>query len=237
MKRRAEDDLGGWLQGMGRKPLVLRGARQVGKTWLSREIMKNFTNPIYLNYDYLEDREIIKTASWLPDTDLVVLDEIHKMDGWKNHLKGIFDNKHDELKILQMDTQKQRGEINPSGIATITATEIRQARSEVSHIYMDEMLERYIVTLVNASRDPEPWWPEAKPWINYGASPRATLALGHCARALAYLRQRDFVEPADIIDLAYEALNHRIGLSFAARAEGITAKHFIDGLIERVPVP
>ena len=72
---------------------------------------------------------------------------------------------------------------------------------------------------------------------SYGASPRATLALARSARALAYLRQRDFVEPADIIDLSYDILNHRIGLSFAARAAGITVKQVIESLVERVPVP
>ena len=99
------------------------------------------------------------------------------------------------------------------------------------------MLERYIVTLVAATRDPSGYLPQATEWLSYGASPRATLSLARAARALAYLRQRDFVEPADIIDLAYDVLGHRIGLGFAARAEGIRARQLIDQLVDTIPVP
>ena len=143
----------------------------------------------------------------------------------------------DELKILQQESGKSTKETEHPNLATVTAETINEARNEVRQVYIDEMLERYIVTLVSASRNPEAWWPEAKDWIAYGGSPRATLALANCARALAYLRQRDFVEPADIIDLAYDVLGHRIGLSFAGRAKGITSKQIVDGLLENVPVP
>lgn len=142
----------------------------------------------------------------------------------------------DELEILKRETQKLLGETQASA-AALSADQIMAARQEVNQVYMDEMLQRYIVALVGASRQPQPWWPEANEWIAYGASPRATLALARSARALAYLRQRDFVEPADIIDLAYDVLNHRIGLSFGGRAEGITTRHIIEGLLEKIPVP
>ncbi len=143
----------------------------------------------------------------------------------------------DELEILKRETEKLQNGDQQSRQAVLTPTEIMAARHEVNHIFIDEMLQRYIVMLVNASRNPGSWIPEAKEWLAYGASPRATLALVRCAKAQAYLRQRDFVEPADIIDLAYDVLNHRIGLSFAARAEGITARQIIQQLIDVVPVP
>lgn len=143
----------------------------------------------------------------------------------------------DELEILKRESARLHGNENTSGLAVLTPTEIIKARDEVNHIYMDEMLQRYIVTLVNATRNPVTWIDDAKEWLTYGASPRATLALARCAKALAYLRQRDFVEPADIIDLAYDVFNHRIGLSFAARAEGITARQIIQQLVDTVPVP
>lgn len=143
----------------------------------------------------------------------------------------------DELEILKRETARLQGNEQHSGLAILTPNEIISARNEVNHIYIDDMLQRYIVTLVNASRNPGAWIDDAKEWLAYGASPRATLALARCAKALAYLRQRDFVEPADIIDLTYDVLNHRIGLSFAARAEGITSHQVIQQLVDTVPVP
>ena len=111
------------------------------------------------------------------------------------------------------------------------------ARAAVHQVYMDEMLERYIVTLVGATRDPSPWDAELAGLIGRGASPRATLALAHGARARAYLCDRDFVEPGDVRALARDVLNHRIGLNFAARAEGVTHDAVIGRLLDRVPVP
>ena len=80
--------------------VFLVGPRQVGKTWLAKEISKDYASPLYLNYDSNKDREIILDESWLPSTDLLILDEIHKMPAWKNYLKGVFDNKPDNMHIL-----------------------------------------------------------------------------------------------------------------------------------------
>ncbi|ALP54638.1 AAA family ATPase [Candidatus Tenderia electrophaga] len=143
----------------------------------------------------------------------------------------------DELEILKRETERLQHGGRESGLAVLSPDEIIAARDQVNAIYMDEMLARYCVTLVNATRNPGAWIAEAKEWLAYGASPRATLALARCARALAYLRQRDFVEPADIVDLADDVLGHRIGLSFAARAEGITARQIIQQLVDIVPIP
>ena len=90
---------------------------------------------------------------------------------------------------------------------------------------------------MGATRDPSPWDAEAAAWLSHGASPRATLALARAARARAWLHDRDFVEPGDIMDLAYHVLNHRIALSFAARAEGVTRRQVIARLVEKVPAP
>ncbi len=148
-----------------------------------------------------------------------------------------YPNHDDELEILKREQQRLQGDHTPQRLSVITPDDILSARNTVNHIHMDEMLSRYIVTLVQASRDPSAYWPEARDWLAHGASPRASLALARCARALALLRQRDFVEPADIIDIATDVLNHRIGLSFAARAEGINPRQLINGLLQRVPVP
>ena len=83
-----------------KKMVILSGPRQVGKTYLSREIMKEYSSPVYLNYDAMDHRGIIEKRSWLDSTDLIVFDEIHKMSGWKNYLKGVFDTRNDNLHIL-----------------------------------------------------------------------------------------------------------------------------------------
>ncbi len=91
------------------------GPRQVGKTWLAKEIAKDFSNPLYLNYDHLEDRKLIHNENWLPTVDLLILDEIHKMKKWKNFLKGIYDTKSKNLQIMvtgsaRLDTFRQSGD-------------------------------------------------------------------------------------------------------------------------------
>ncbi|MFH1644104.1 MAG: ATP-binding protein, partial [bacterium] len=98
-----------------KKMVLLVGPRQAGKTWLSKNVAKEFKNSVYLNYDQILDREIIEKQTWLPDTDLLILDELHKMDGWKNYLKGVFDTKPEHMKILvtgsaRLDIYNQLGD-------------------------------------------------------------------------------------------------------------------------------
>ncbi len=149
----------------------------------------------------------------------------------------------EELEILRRDSARLQGtRIHPAPAVTtpsspLASQQIMDARAAVNRVYMDQMLERYIVTLVGATRDATRWNDEAARWLTRGASPRATLALAHAARARAYLHERDFVEPGDIMDLAYHVLNHRIALSFAARADGVTRQQVIARLVEKVPAP
>lgn len=88
------------LQDLDKKMVFLAGPRQSGKTTLSKEIAKLFKAPVYLNYDRLEDRKLMLNEAWLASTDLLILEEIHKMPKWKNYLKGIYDTKQKNLHIL-----------------------------------------------------------------------------------------------------------------------------------------
>jgi len=144
----------------------------------------------------------------------------------------------DELKILQLERGRRAGApaARPAG-PVLTATQVLELRRAISGIYLDEMLERYIVALVGATREPARWDPELADWLTRGASPRASLALALTARAQALLTGRDFVEPDDIIRLAPDVLNHRLGLSFAARSAGVSAERAIERIVACVPVP
>ena len=88
------------LADLKRKMVFLAGPRQAGKTTLAQSIAKEFKSSIYLTYDNLPDRQLILKQSWLPSTELIILDEIHKMDMWKNYLKGMYDTKQPHQKIL-----------------------------------------------------------------------------------------------------------------------------------------
>lgn len=103
------------MKDLKKKIVFVVGPRQVGKTWLAHEIGKRFNNTTYLNYDSFEDHQIIKKESWPQSTELLILDELHKMPGWKNYLKGVFDTKSDNLKLLvtgsaRLDVFRQAGD-------------------------------------------------------------------------------------------------------------------------------
>lgn len=88
------------IKDLPKKMVFVAGPRQVGKTFLSKQVAQDYEHPVYLNYDDIDDRKIIKNRSWLEKTDLLILDELHKMRGWKNYLKGTFDTKSEQLNIL-----------------------------------------------------------------------------------------------------------------------------------------
>jgi len=114
--------------------------------------------------------------------------------------------------------------------------EIRAARQAVLSIHMAANVEEYIVQLVMATRTPQNYSPQLAGWIEYGGSPRATIALDRCSRALAWLRGRDFVIPEDVQALVHDILRHRLILSFEAEANGVSKDQVIDSLLQHVPV-
>lgn len=111
------------------------------------------------------------------------------------------------------------------------------ARQEVMSIYMAPEVEDYLVQLILATRQLEKYDDNLANYIEFGASPRATIALDRCARANAWLNDRDYVTPGDIQSVLFETLRHRILLSYQAEAEGIDTNQIIQQLIERVPSP
>lgn len=104
-------------------------------------------------------------------------------------------------------------------------------------VHTSEALERYLVQLVLATREPGVYSESLARWLRYGASPRATIALDRCAKAHAWLEGRNYVTPEDIHVIAHDVLRHRILLSFEAEAEGVSSDDFIDSLLRLVAVP
>lgn len=95
--------------------VFITGPRQVGKTYLAKQIMENFAHPQYLNFDNVDDLRIIQNTSWALNTDVIVFDEIHKMKNWKNYLKGVYDAKPSNQSILvtgsaRLETFRQSGD-------------------------------------------------------------------------------------------------------------------------------
>ncbi|MCF7820707.1 MAG: ATP-binding protein [Candidatus Pacebacteria bacterium] len=137
---------------LNKKMVFIVGPRQVGKTWLAKEIAKKHENSVYLNYDNLEDKEIIEKKQWPVETELLILDEIHKKKDWKNYLKGLFDTKSSNLKILvtgsaRLETFRQSGDSLAGRffvhrLMPFSLSEIKQVSSNNSLYGIDRYLER-----------------------------------------------------------------------------------------------
>lgn len=121
--------------------------------------------------------------------------------------------------------------------APVSQTVLFQARREVLEVYLAESLEDYLLQLVLATRNPGVYGEDFGRWLQYGASPRASIALDRGARARAWLQGRDFVTPDDIQSIAPDVLRHRLILSYEAEGEGVDTDRFIAELLRRIAVP
>ncbi|MEH6503608.1 MAG: MoxR family ATPase [Cycloclasticus sp.] len=161
-----------------------------------------------------------------------------QLDRFLLHIHIDYPKAEHEKQILQLSRAEARGDVaQQDGIDKISQQSLFNARKEVLDVYMSEELENYLLQLVLATREPAAYGDDIAAWLQYGASPRASIALDRCARAKAWLQQRDFVTPEDIQDIAFDVLRHRLILSYEAEAEGITPDRVIAELIARVAVP
>ncbi len=164
-----------------------------------------------------------------------------QLDRFLMHVFVDYPSADTERDILRLTRNEARHEIDvgPGSAAapSISQHSLFAARKEVLDVYMSDELENYLIQLVLATRNPAPYDEKLAGWLEYGASPRATMALDRCARAHAWLAGRDFVGPEDIQAMAHDVLRHRIILSFEAEAEGISKDTFINELIARIAVP
>ena len=162
-----------------------------------------------------------------------------QLDRFLMHLNIDYPDVEAEKKILHLvRAQAKNEEIEAHAKPQlITEADMFSARAEVLNMHMADSVENYIVQIIAASRNPAAYSNELARWINYGASPRGTIALDICSRAHAWLSGRDYVGPEDVQTIAYDVLRHRILLTFEAEAEGVTPDDIIKLLIELVPSP
>ena len=143
----------------------------------------------------------------------------------------------EERAILELARQEASQGHEQAASAPVTQEAVFAARDEALDTYMAENLEQYLIQLVLATRSPAAYGDDLAQWLQYGASPRATIALDRCARVHAWLNDRDFVGPEDVQAVVRDVLRHRLILNYEAEAEGITTDHVLGELIKRVAVP
>jgi MoxR-like ATPase len=162
-----------------------------------------------------------------------------QLDRFLLHVKIDYPNAEHEQAILHLARAEAKGALHSQGSAQpkVSQQDLFAARGEVLDLYLADSLEQYLLQIVLATRNPGVYGQDLAGWIQYGASPRASIALDRCARAKAWLQQRDFVDPGDIQDMAYDVLRHRLILSYEAEAEGISSDYVIKELIARIAVP
>ena len=162
-----------------------------------------------------------------------------QLDRFLLQVKVDYPNAEHEKAILRLvrTEARQTEKTLKKAFTPISQATLFEARNNVLDLYLAEPLEDYLLQLILATRKPKAYGDDLASWLQYGASPRASIALDRCARAKAWLSQRDYVAPDDIQDMAFDVLRHRLILSYEAEAEGMTTDDVIKVLIERIPVP
>ena len=145
-----------------------------------------------------------------------------------------YPNKEAEKQIVRMNISPSRPNIQP----LVSPRDIIETRDVVNKIYIDEKIERYIVDIVFATRFPDDYrLSDLKSIISFGASPRASISMALAARAYAFLRGRGYVIPEDVRAVCHDVMRHRLGLSYEAEANNISADEVISEILDKVAVP
>jgi MoxR-like ATPase len=157
-----------------------------------------------------------------------------QVDRFMLKVKVGYPTREEEKEILNRMSGETKAQVNK----VISPEQIANARSLIHNIYIDEKVKDYILSIVFATREPLKFGlKDLTDFIQYGASPRATIALTQAARAHAFLRRRGFVTPEDVKAIGFEVLRHRVSLTYEAEAEELTQERIIQRIFERVEVP
>ncbi len=140
------------------------------------------------------------------------------------------------MRLVRSEEGASRREKDEEPEPRIPQEAIFEARQEIRHVHVAEGVEQYITALIAATRVPERYNDELATWLDFGASPRGSIALDRCARARAWLYERDYATPDDVRDVVHGCLRHRLGLSYEASADGVTPEHVLDEILKLVAV-
>ena len=158
-----------------------------------------------------------------------------QVDRFMLKAKISYPQKQEERDIMRMNLA---GEGLPKVNKVTSPEDIVKARRVVEEVYMDEKIEKYIIDIIFATREPAEYNLEKlQPLIAYGGSPRASISLAKAARAYAFIRRRGYVIPEDVRAVCHDVLRHRIGLTYEAEAENITSEEIITDILNNVIVP
>ncbi len=157
-----------------------------------------------------------------------------QVDRFMLKVKIDYPNQQDEREIIRRNMTNDTPSVSP----VVTTDEILRARKVVEKVYMDEKIEQYILDIVFATRNPQQYGlQKLQNLIQYGGSPRASISLALASKALAFLKRRGYVIPEDVRNVCADVLRHRIGLTYEAEAENITAEDIINQILNKVEVP
>jgi len=159
-----------------------------------------------------------------------------QLDRFLMHVSVGYPDSQAERRILRL-VRDEEGERTGDAFAAITQERIFEARREVHDVHVSSALEEYLVQLVLATREPAPYGDDLARWIEWGASPRGTVALDRCSRAHAWLAGRSYATPEDVHAIAADALRHRVIPSFEAEAAGVDAQRIVETVLASVPLP
>ena len=159
-----------------------------------------------------------------------------QLDRFLLHVNVDYPGAEAEQKILQLVRNEFKQLETAQPPAEMSQSLLFTARQEVLNLHMDAAVEQYIVQIIIATRQPQAYDEQLASWIDFGVSPRATIALDRCARAHAWLAGKDYVSPDDVQAVVHDVLRHRLLLSFEAEASGLSKDDITDRIIELVPV-
>ena len=157
-----------------------------------------------------------------------------QVDRFMLKIKIGYPTKEDELLIMRQNVSGKSSDVKQ----VVSTKEILKARTSMHEIYMDEKIERYILDIVFATRNPkDAQLPNLANLINYGASPRATISLALASKAYAFIKRRGYVIPEDVRAVAMDVMRHRIGVTYEAEAEEVTSETIVQEILNKVEVP